>query len=237
MDTEHRIRQIEDWYNARYFARGSNAFRPPEAYDIFLKRLAVIPGHRLLDVGCGSGFLCALASQVGLYAFGVDISTIAVQIARENAPNAKIKVGRAEQLEYPTEFFHYVTCIGSLEHCLDIEKAVREMWRVTKDGGRLCVVVPNRNFIYWKIRRGSAGTEQQEINEQLLDLAEWRHILEKGGLRVVKTFPDRWFAHRTRVFASSNPLAIVRRTAFKLSWYLIPLALTYQFEFVCTKVA
>jgi SAM-dependent methyltransferase len=227
-------KEIMDWYNQRYSARGEGSGRPYKAYPIFLDYLNVKPGGKLLDVGCGTGYLLKVADREGLETYGVDISDEGVKIAQKVSPNSKIFVGKGEELKFPDNFFDYVTCLGALEHFLSVENGVREMVRVAKRGALLCVVVPNINYLFWK-NRNRKGTEQQDINENLFSLKQWKNIFLKEGCEIERIYQDRWLMKGTNIFASINPLEIVKRAVYKLVWIFLPLNLTYQFIFILRK--
>jgi len=53
---------------------GENAWRTFEAYPFFLDYLNVKSGEKLLDIGCGTGYLLKATDQRGLQTYGVDIS-------------------------------------------------------------------------------------------------------------------------------------------------------------------
>lgn len=228
-------KDIKRWYNQKHSKKGEHAWRPYEAYPVFLDYLKVKPGSKLLDVGCGTGYLLKAADERGLQTYGIDISEESVKISKKVSLNSAIMVGKGEHLKFPKESFDYVTCIGSLEHFLDIRNGIREMVRVGKDEAMYCIVVPNVNFLFWKIR-GFKGTEQQNISEKLLALEQWKNILAKEGLLVLKVYQDRWFMDKVSIFSSINPLGIIWRTAYKLGWALLPLKYTYQFVFILRKI-
>lgn len=228
---------IRDYYDNRYRTLQSNAYRPSEAYEVFLRHLNVHSGGLLLDVGCGNGFLLSAAQALGLKAYGADISPEAVKVASMNAPGAEIRTGPADRLGYSDASFDYVTCIGVLEHCLDIDAALKEMCRVAKHGAGFCILVPNKKFLFWRSQFGHEGTEQVEISEHLFDLGGWSRILARNGLQVSKVYQDKWLAQNIRILASRNVLGIARRLLLKLMWGLMPLSRTYQFEFICKKHA
>jgi ubiquinone/menaquinone biosynthesis C-methylase UbiE len=100
----------------------------------------------LLEVGCGQGtdgiYLCSLKKE-GYYA-GIDISENSIEKAREAAGQfaGKLaivplyKIGNAEGLEFPDSSFDTVYSCGVLHHSPDTKKAIDEVYRVLKKGGR-----------------------------------------------------------------------------------------------------
>jgi len=227
-------KDIQDWYNKRHHALERNAWRPYEAYPVFLDHLDVESDRKLLDVGCGTGHLLKAADQRGLETYGVDISEEGVKISRRVSPNSQISVQKGENLQFPDRFFDYVTCVGALEHFLDMGKGVKEMVRVGKDDALYCIVVPNFHYFFWKISK-TRGTEQQGINENLLSLSQWRDLFVREGLSIAKIYQDSWPVKETHVFSSLNPLRVGKRMIYKLIWTLLPLKYTYQFIFVLRK--
>jgi SAM-dependent methyltransferase len=105
------------------------------------------PGDDLLDVACGAGvFLTEHASHVGRVA-GVDLSEPQVGLARRRladriaAGTAEIKQGDAGALPWEDGRFTAVTCIGAFAFFPDAERALAEMCRVLRPGGRIVVDV------------------------------------------------------------------------------------------------
>ena len=226
--------EVKAWYNQHYSAKGLQSMRPAAAYPSFLDLLRVRPGTRLLDVSCGSGFLLAAALERGVNAIGVDLSDQAIRIAHRVAPAARLAVGAGEQLAFRDGTFDYVSCLGSLEHFLDMGQGVQEMMRVAKPTARLCIMVPNENFIGWKLL-GHQGTAQQDINEHLLPLAAWRRFFEGQGLEIVRVTPDRWHAMRWRKSPGGGPARLISGPLLEVAWRLVPLAWQYQFVFLLRR--
>jgi len=226
--------EVKAWYNRHYAAKGPQSMRPAPAYGVFLDLLDVQPGTRLLDVSCGSGFLLEAARTRGVDAAGVDLSDAAVRLARRVAPAARLAVGAGEQLAFHTGVFDYVTCLGSLEHFLDMGQGLREMIRVAKPTAQFCIMVPNQDFVGWKVL-GHQGTAQQDINEHLLSLAAWRRLFEQHQLDVMRVVPDRWHAVRWRSVPGGGAKGVARYVTgplFEAAWRLVPLAWQYQFVFL-----
>ena len=228
---QHLSAEVKAWYNQHYAAKGLQTMRPAEAYPIFLDLLGARAGARLLDVSSGAGSLLAAAGARDVEAVGVDLSDEAVRLAKRVAPAARVAVGAGEALAFRTATFDYVTCLGSLEHFLDMGRGLEEMKRVAKPGARFCIMVPNEDFIGWKVL-GHQGTAQQDINEHLLPLAAWRRLFEQHGFAVLHVVPDRWHAVRWRATRAGTPLRFVTGPVLEAAWRLIPLRWQYQFVFV-----
>lgn len=225
--------EIKDWYNEKHLRDGKNAWRPPEAYEIFLDYLDVQKGKTLLDVGCGTGYLLKAAAERGLETYGTDISIEGVKIAQENSPHSNISQGKGEELNFPGGFFNYVTCLGALEHFLDMEKGINEMARVARDDALFCVVVPNANYFY-SIITGKKGTAQHAINETLLSLDDWRDKFSQQ-FEILTVYQDTWHFRKRNIFSSLNPFEIIVKTICKFMYFLLPLNYTYQFIFIMKK--
>src|SRR5215207_5069639 len=103
---------FEDWLTDRV-ARRPGGRRAREVYgadDVhdfarraILDALALQPGDRLLDVGCGGGLLLRDALASGATVIGLDHSEEMVRLARERAPEADVVLGRAEHLPFGDE--------------------------------------------------------------------------------------------------------------------------------------
>lgn len=215
--------KIKDYYNNRYKKGQEKSFRPTNAFNIYLNYLDVKKEKKLLDVACGAGYLLKIAESRGLETYGVDISEEAIKIAKKIAKKSKIMVDRGEKLEYSDNFFDYVFCIGSLEHFLDMDKGIKEMVRVSKENAKICIVVPNINFLLWKFKKDK-GTEQRDIIENLLSLEKWQDILKNNGLIVNEIFKDEPILRNK-----------VKQIIMKLLNFVLPLHLTYQFIFICSR--
>lgn len=90
---------------------------------------------RILDVGCGKGFLLYELTKLlpKSEVFGIDISDYAVENAKEEV-KAGIKVGNATSLPFEDSSFDYVYALGCLHNLYNFElfKALKEMERVSK---------------------------------------------------------------------------------------------------------
>jgi len=104
----------------------------------------VKPGQKVLDVACGTGVLArAAVGRVGPagHAVGVDIGQGMLAVAQELAPNVEWREGLAEVLPYPDNSFDAVVSQFGLMFFSDRPRAIGEMIRVLKPGGRMAVAV------------------------------------------------------------------------------------------------
>ena len=225
------VDDVKAWYNDLYTGRGLQSMRPREAYLVFLDLLAVRPGTRLLDVSCGPGFLLDAARARGVDAVGVDLARQAVKLAHQVCPTCGVAVANGEEIPFGNGLFDYVTCLGSLEHFLDMTQGVREMRRVATPTASLCIMVPNANFVGWRLL-GRRGTAQQDINEQLLSVSAWRRFFESNGLEIVRVVPDRWHAVRWRAAPSPGLRRLILGPVLEAAWRLVPLRWQYQAIFL-----
>ncbi len=114
-------------------------------------------GHRILDVGCGSGALDRmLARKLGGAAVieAVDVNgyllgeAVALATAENVAANIAFKAGSAVDLPFPDATFDRVFSVTVLEEC-DADRAIAEIARVTKPGGRIGIVVRAIDMPQW----------------------------------------------------------------------------------------
>jgi ubiquinone/menaquinone biosynthesis C-methylase UbiE len=101
----------------------------------FQKHYGLTGDSSILDVGCGKGFMLHDFAELipGIKVAGIDVSEYAIENAIEDM-RAFVRVGNADQLEYPDNSFDLVVSINTV-HNLALEEckqALREIQRVTK---------------------------------------------------------------------------------------------------------
>lgn len=126
-------------------------FFVPALFGEWASRVAdaaeLAPGHRVLDVGCGTGVLAreALARvRPGGSVAGIDPNEAMLRVAREKEAAVEWRNGRAEALPFDDGAFDAVLCQFALMFFEDPVAAIREMARVARPGGRVVVAVWDR---------------------------------------------------------------------------------------------
>jgi SAM-dependent methyltransferase len=120
-----------------------------EAQAAMMALASLAPGERVLDIACGTGLVAFDAARaVGPdgHVLGVDISGRMVDFAEQRARAVNISNSRflrmdAETLDLPDARFDVLLCALGLMYMPDPEQAVREMRRVLRPGGRICLAV------------------------------------------------------------------------------------------------
>jgi ubiquinone/menaquinone biosynthesis C-methylase UbiE len=144
-----------------------------------LALLAAQPGERVLDIGSGPGFLVeSLADAVGSggAVHGLDRSAPMNAIARERIgtrPWARIDDGDAVALPYPDGAFDAAVSTQVYEYVADIPRALSELRRVLRPGGRALVLDTDWDSVVWHVadrqlhRRVMAAWEEHLVHPHL----------------------------------------------------------------------
>ena len=104
----------------------------------------------LLDVGGGTGRISKAVKKTMDRVFVADQSfEMLHQINPDQDLNPVCML--SEELAFPDEFFDRVIIVDALHHVYDAQKTCEELWRVTKQGGRIVIEEPNINTIPVKL--------------------------------------------------------------------------------------
>jgi ubiquinone/menaquinone biosynthesis C-methylase UbiE len=103
---------------------------------------------QVLDVGCGTGnYTVALEKALGCSCWGIEPSEQMLAKASEQTRTAHLKLGKAEQLDYPDDFFDLVFSVDVIHHVGNRPAYFREARRVLKPGGKVCTATDSEETI------------------------------------------------------------------------------------------
>ncbi len=126
---------VSDGY-ARHFAPLTR-----QAVEPTLDAAGVAGGMAVLDACCGPGVIASAALARGASVTGLDFSAEAVALARRDVAGAEFHRGDVQALPFPDDRFDAVVCGYGIIHVPDPARALGELYRVLKPGGRLAVSV------------------------------------------------------------------------------------------------
>jgi len=142
----------DSWYQTPLGAR-SDALEKEAVFPLADPQ----PGEYALDVSCGTGnYAIALATRKATVA-AIDSSRKMLEIAKSKAARKALPVdfrlGTADDLPFASDSFDLATAILMLEFTPSPQKALSEMLRVLKPGGRIVIGVLGKHSLWAAVRR------------------------------------------------------------------------------------
>jgi arsenite methyltransferase len=137
------------------------------------------PGYRVLDVGCGPGFYSReLLDQVGPEGAvtGIDQSPQMLAVAKrrsEGFGNARFQEGDATALPVESDEFDRALSVQVLEYVADVPKALAEMHRALRPGGRVVI---------WDVDWATVSWHSEDPDRMARVLAAWDQHLAHPSL-------------------------------------------------------
>lgn len=129
-------------YNSKRYAlvnKGDN-----HLFKMVVKYLKPKPRDKILEIGCGRGFLTKKMQSLAKDTIGIDINPEAISFG----VTSSLKVMDATKLGFPINSFDKIYSCHTIEHIPDLEKLFKEVERVLKPKGRALLVYP------WELVRG-----------------------------------------------------------------------------------
>ena len=143
-----------------------------------------------LDIGCGTGWAVRHASRIikeNGKAFGIDLSSKMIEIAKANSPNNQnvfFFQANAENLPFEDNFFEFIICTNSFHHYLDPLKVLDEVFRVLKKEGEIYILdVTTDGFLAKMLDKGFQKTEQEHV--KYYSTQEFKDFYAKAGLNYI----------------------------------------------------
>lgn len=189
-------------------------------------------GKSVLEVGVGAGSDFLQWVRAGARAHGIDLTQEGIDNVRHRLDVyglecEDLQIGDAENLPHPDNTFDLVYSWGVIHHSPNTEKALAEILRVTKSGGRVKLMVYNRRspYVLYKYLRWGLGAgkpfksidsimyeHQESPGTKVYTIEEWRRILLKHPVTIASIdapatyydlLPDKGFLIRSAAYILS----------------------------------
>jgi len=204
-------------------------------YELVREQIGSVTGLDILEVACGRGGFSNELARAGARVIGCDFSFVAVRVADAKLRAAHERVaasfiqGDAQDLPFAENSFDIVISCETIEHVPDAPRALREMLRVSRPGGKLFLTTPNyANFmglyeLYSRVRH------PRRKDDQPFDRRQWfpqiRGFVRRAGWSILRTDGT---VHQFPLVPGRNPMrwkgVECNRVVRKL---LSPVAFTY----------
>jgi len=177
------------------YAGGSSAFR------------------KILDIGCGGGYLAEEFAKAGFSVTGLDPVHKSLETALAHAGQATLDIrylqGVGETLPFAAASFDAVFCCDVLEHVSDYRLVTAEIARILRSGGLFFFETINRNFLSWlfmiKILQEWKYTAFMER-----DLHLWEKFIKPGEVKQALAENGLELAEMRGWFPGGNPVTLFR---------------------------
>lgn len=258
------IANRKTWYD--YF-RSFDNLRESEDVETYefsnrVRQYETSHGQWVLDYGCGNGYEAAQYARNGAHVVGVDLTRRAIELTRRRFSLLEISgfffQNNGLSVPFKNGVFDIVCCLGVLHHIPDPQPVVQEMFRVLKPGGKLILMVYNRNsYRYyvtftWRRLRGApkfrgktqaqmicsndgAGNPygtvytKEQLRGLLADFRDHSFIVNKLGLAEIAL----WSPRMTRFLDWITPRKFVRALARTVGWNLYASAYKADADGIC----
>lgn len=163
------------------------------SHRVLIQRIQAVAGRRpfrVLDVGCGTGLFASRikAALPRAEVWGVDLVS---EMLSRGAPRWLYHAGEvqpiqgdSERLPFASGSFDFVTCANSFHHYPRQERAVVEMHRVLRPGGRLLIIDGYRDGPWgWFIYDFCVACREGDVHHA--SAARFRDLMTRAGLQAV----------------------------------------------------
>ncbi len=147
----HAIPGTAEFFKAFDTLREADDCEPWE-FSNYIHGYSEAAGSRVLDVGCGNGYVLAQYARLGADVAGVDLTQTAVDLSKARFALAGLKgefaLTNGERLPYADGSFDIVCSMGVLHHIENPRPMLSEMRRVLRPGGRIILMLYHQRS--WK---------------------------------------------------------------------------------------
>ncbi len=194
-------------FHPRYMRLTADASGVP--FSLFVD-FASLRGRDVLEVGCGSGIAVQLFAEAGANVTAVDLTRWAVQTTSARLEafglDGRVLEADGENLPFENASFDLVFSWGVIHHTSDMDRALAELVRVCRPGGRVVLMVYHRRSLFFLVYRafqrflplarrlglhfeGARAGETEGLIARHFTVDELRRKLEAAGLVDIRIQP------------------------------------------------
>jgi SAM-dependent methyltransferase len=220
-----------------------NPYKFPWIMQRIEREAPQLRGKHLLEVGCGMGFDSVEFLRRGVRVTATDLTESAVRLARrhfelESLQPEDVHVENVLSLTFPDATFDAVWANGVLHATGDTPRAIQEVRRVLRPGGRAIISHFYRkpSWMYLVSRLGNEPIEAHDEDPPVNEFYTDEEILEMfEGFRVEEAVHEH---HRALPIAKHGPKAMLYRRVFQPLYNLLPerVALRFAYKLSVTAV-
>ena len=230
-----------------FFARiksWMNPYKFPWIMARIEREAMLLQGKHLLEVGCGMGFDSLEFIKRGVRVTATDLTPRAVELTRrhfhiEGVIAEDARVANVLDLPFMEDTFDAVWANGVLHATGDTARAIRELRRVLKTGGRAIVSHFYRkpSWMYFLHRLGRVNIEHEDLDPPVNEFLTEKQILEMfAGFEIVEAVQEHF---RALPVSRKGVKAVLYKWVFMPGYNLIPEAvarqLAYKFSVTAVK--
>ncbi len=182
--------KIINLYKKSTFDYGHESAYLKKTYGYYLKQLLgdrVRRGLRLLDIGCGNGFFLEEAKDMGIEkVFGVEPGKASVKKAPQWLQK-NIKIGLFEKKIYKNNTFDIISCFHTLDHIIEPDVFVEEVYAALKKGGKALFIVHDTDGLSVKLF-GERSPIFDVEHMHLFNRKTLAKLFAKNKFRKIQTF-------------------------------------------------
>ncbi len=185
MDLEQLAEKYADWYQT---PRGN--YVGENEYSCLKNNIGDCSGKKIIEVGCGTGFFLRRFAEQAQETVGFDLTAGMLSRGRKIAEAEGLKINFIQGdilkgLPFQDDYFDIVYSNSMIEFFSDIKeakKALEEMWRVLKPGGKFVIGVLNKEST-WAYKRTAETMEKDTIFSEgkFYSWAEFNKLMQNFG--------------------------------------------------------
>jgi ubiquinone/menaquinone biosynthesis C-methylase UbiE len=189
-EQKERVRSVFTQSADSYVQHKGDADRA--SHEAMLRLSRVQPSDRVLDIGCGPGFVTLLFAERAQEVIGLDLTPALLERARQRQEKRGLKnvhfiEGDAERLPFPDDSFTLVVSHKALHHFANPQRILAEAYRVLKPHGRLLLgdTISSDDSV-----KSNVHNEIERLRDpshvKMYGLRELKELVSSAGFRVTE---------------------------------------------------